>query len=137
MYGLAAVGFLVIAEGMWGDLLSRFGNRWRSMYMKGGAVGEAAVTEAMTWSWESLVAAQETLGREVRRAYDEPTDPAPTSRHGLLHGRVAGAIEAHHALKAFTMVDAIVEHAQAVRLILDPTEFDLPPWLEGESLPQT
>lgn len=134
MYGPAAFSYLVVAEGMWGDLTARIGKRsWKSMFSKGGRVGETAVAESLTWSWESLIVAQKIIERQVRGSHDEPVQPAPTSRHGLLHGRVAGAIEAHHAMKAFTVVEGIVEHAQAVRVLLRPDEFVLPPWLTGEN----
>lgn len=130
----AAFTLLSAAEGLWRDLQARFGSvSSAALFRKSEVVGSTPIAETMNWSWESLQIAQRVLAADLRDNHDEPVEPAPTTRHGLLHGRVAGAVEAHHAFKAFTVVEGIVEHAQVVRSILRPNELVLPPWLTGEN----
>ena len=61
----------------------------------------------------------------------EPIDRAPTSRHAMLHGRIAGAVRSVHAAKALAMVDGILEQAQEAIKFAEPAELEPPPWIDG------
>jgi hypothetical protein len=127
-WGAAATTLLPIAEGMWRDLRTWTGASTAKFYDK-GSLADQRITETLTRSRESLVKAHDYMSQSVSRTYLEPVDPAPTSRHALLHGRVAGSIRKVHAAKALTVVDAILEQAAAALRIADPADLDQPPWI--------
>jgi hypothetical protein len=129
-WGAAATTWLPIAEGMWRDLRSWTGASKAKFYAK-GALGNQRLTEILTRSRESLEEAHDYMSQSVSRTYLEPIDPAPTSRHALLHGRVAGTLRKVHVAKALTVVDAILEQASAALRVADPSDLEPPPWIDG------
>jgi len=94
-----------------------------------GTLRNQTLTETLTRSRESLVIAHDYMSREVRRTYLEPIEKAPTSRHALLHGRVAGALRKVHVAKAITVVDAILEQATEAIKTASSTDLEPPPWV--------
>jgi hypothetical protein len=91
---------------------------------------DQALTEKLTQSWESLVVAHDYMSRDLGRTIIEfePIERAPTSRHGLLHGRIAGIVRNVHAAKALAMVDGILEQAKQAIEFADPSELEPPHW---------
>ena len=126
---LATYGWLVAAEGMWRDLEAhRIGSRPRSFFGSSKKTRARRFGKRLAWSEESVRAAQLLLGDQNRDVLDEPIQGAATNRHGFLHGNVAGIIPIHHAVKAFTVVDALVEMAEEYAMELDDEKLELPPW---------
>jgi hypothetical protein len=127
---LATYGWLVAAEGMWRDLEAhRIGSRPKSFFGSSKKTRARRFGKRLAWSEESVGAAQLLLGDQSREISDEPVQRAATNRHGFLHGNVAGIIPIHHAVKAFTVVDALVEMAQEYANELDGRKLEQPPWL--------
>ncbi|MDF1595746.1 MAG: hypothetical protein P1T08_06575 [Acidimicrobiia bacterium] len=78
---------------------------------------------------ESVSAAQIVLNAADRDIVDEPIQAANTNRHGFLHGNVAGIIRIHHAVKVFTLVDALVDMAEEYASDLpDERRLERAPW---------
>ncbi|MDF1595125.1 MAG: hypothetical protein P1T08_03335 [Acidimicrobiia bacterium] len=129
LFAVAAEAWITIAEGLWRDLRTWLGGQG-TFYRKGDLVNQT-LTERLTQSWESLVVAHDYMSRSVNRTMLEPIDRAPTSRHALLHGRIAGAVRSVHAAKALTMIDGILEQAQEAIKLAEPAELETPPWIDG------
>ena len=128
-YALASYGWLVIAEGMWRDLEEhRIGSRPRGFYAKSKKAKPKRFGAQLAWSEESLIAAHAVLAQDDRTVVTEPIEGAVINRHGFLHGNVAGIIPVHHAVKAFTIVDAMLELAEAYVADLDDSRLEPPPW---------
>ena len=131
-YALASYGWLVIAEGMWRDLEEhRIGSRPRGFYAKSKKTKPKRFGAQLAWSEESLIAAHAVLAQDDRTVVTEPIEGAVINRHGFLHGNVAGIIPVHDAVKAFTIVDAMLELAEAYVADLDDSRLEPPPW-QGE-----
>jgi hypothetical protein len=128
MWGIAALTWLAVAEGMWRDLRKWLGASSASFYDKGKLKGQT-LTETLMRSRESLVVAHDYMSQSVNRTYLEPTDLAPTSRNAILHGRVAGSLRRVHAAKALTVVDAILEQAAVGITNARPEALEEPPWI--------
>ncbi|MDP3984798.1 MAG: hypothetical protein Q8Q52_07350, partial [Acidimicrobiia bacterium] len=124
----AAFSWFVVSEGLWKDVQELIGSERPRFLFRRGSAEQHPVSERLTWSWESLRVAIDALASAERRTFVEPIDTAPTSRHALLHGQVSGAIHLHHAVKTFTVVEALVEQFQALRTLLPSDRLVLPPW---------
>lgn len=131
-HALASYGWLVIAEGMWRDIEEhRIGSRPKGFYAKSKKARPKRFGAQLAWSEESLIAAHAVLAEDGRTVVNEPVEQAILNRHGFLHGNVAGIIPAHHAVKAFTIVDAMLELAEAYVARLEEDRLEPPPW-QGE-----
>ena len=132
---LASYGWLVIAEGMWRDLEEhRIGSRPKGFYAKSKKTKPKRFGAQLAWSEESLIAAHAVLAEDDRAVVTEPIEEAVINRHGFLHGNVAGFIPVHHAVKAFTIVDAMLELAEAYVADLDGIRLEPPPWRGDEPI---
>jgi hypothetical protein len=69
------------------------------------------------------------MSQTAPRTLLEPIERAPTSRHGMLHGRIAGAVRNVHAAKALAMVDGILEQSQEAIALAEAPDLEPPPWL--------
>lgn len=127
LFGPAAEAWLTIAEGLWRDLRTWLGGQG-TFYRKGNLASQA-LTERSTQSWESLVVAHDYMSQSAPRTLLEPIERAATSRHGMLHGRVAGALRNVHAAKALAMVDGILEQSQEAITLAEAPDLEPPPWL--------
>lgn len=132
---LATYGWLVIAEGMWRDMEEhRIGSRPKGFFAKSKKTRPKRFGAQLAWSEESLIAAHAVLAEDDREVANEPIGEATLNRHGFLHGNVAGIIPAHHAVKAFTIVDAMLELAEAYAADLVEGRLEPPPWKGDEPI---
>ena len=90
LIGPAAEAWMTIAEGLWRDLRSWLGRSGHVLSERQPC--ESGADRAVTQSWESLVVAHDYMSQSAPRTLLEPIERAATSRHGMLHGRVAGAV---------------------------------------------
>lgn len=124
---LSAFSWLVIAEGLWKDLQPVVG-RDRPPHFFSIRTEAVPLSEGLTWTRESLVAARKVLIETTEDTFVEPAENAPTNRHSLLHGNVSGFLQLYHGVKAFTLVEAIVNEAKKVISEIEPKWIEPPPW---------